>query len=199
MNGDLLEHVEAHTTFILQGLSSSLCYHDLHHTVQVVAAANILGEKCGLSPHGKEIVCIAAWFHDTGFSIKYSDHEGASRTILREFLTTVKYEREKIREIEDCIAATQMPQHPDNLLQAVLCDADMSHISMDDFLKRLELLKHEWGQMLDQVYDDQRWFHLNFEFLQNHEFLTPCGKKQFMDGKCQNLVKLEKLYGRQSE
>lgn len=193
MNGDLLKHVQFYATEILGNLSSDLCYHDLRHTIMVAEAVDLLSEQCRLSPDEREIVSIAAWFHDTGFSVKYRGHEEASQKVAGQFLTTKGYDPEKMNAVLACIGATHMPQCPNNLLQSVLCDADLSHLSKDIFLERLKLLRREWKLILNESYNDKKWYTLNAQFLQSHEYFTLNGKWQFQKGKYRNIARLKKL------
>jgi len=73
---DLLLKVE---TFVLHlfkdKLSSIYVYHNFNHTKRVVKNAEFLADKKNLGPQDKNILLLAAWFHDTGFTRSNESHE----------------------------------------------------------------------------------------------------------------------------
>ena len=53
-----------------------LIYHKYGHTVDVVNAAEEIALGSDLSNGDREILLIAAWFHDTGYLVQHEGHEG---------------------------------------------------------------------------------------------------------------------------
>ena len=117
-------------------LPSSVLYHDFNHTQQVVVAADEIGTGMQLLDSELEIVLLAAWFHDTGFVHASDNHEDPSKKEAETFLKAANYAPEKIGKVVGCIEATRMPQNPKNLLEEVICDADLYHLGISDFTKR---------------------------------------------------------------
>ncbi len=118
-------------------------YHNLAHTQEVVEACKIIGQNEGLNQEELELLTIAAWFHDTGYKVDYTNHEAESIKIATAFLTGKKLDPEKIRIINQCIEATKIPQKPGNRLEEVICDADMYHLALSNFVERTVLLHLE--------------------------------------------------------
>ena len=48
-----------------------------------------------------------------------------------------------------CIAATKMPQKPEGVLQQIICDADLFHLSLPEYiyLQKLLLEECQWDEM----------------------------------------------------
>ncbi len=87
-------------------------YHNLKHTQEVVEAAQLIGTRSNLSADDMEIVLLAAWLHDTGYSCKYDNHEDESIDIARKFLQEQQVPADKIEKVLGCILATKYPQQP---------------------------------------------------------------------------------------
>ncbi|MBP6977749.1 MAG: DUF5706 domain-containing protein [Bacteroidales bacterium] len=118
-------------------------YHNLAHTKEVVEASKIIGQHEDLSPEEMEMVEIAAWFHDTGYTMDYDHHEEESKKIATKFLTGKELDPDRIVVICGCIDATRIPQTPRNLMEQVICDADMYHLALANFAERTILLHLE--------------------------------------------------------
>lgn len=173
-------------------LPLSLVYHSLEHTQLVVAGAKELCTHIKLTNQEKQIVLLAAWFHDSGHTVAYKGHEDFSQSIAHNFLSELKVETEVIRLVIDCIEATKMPQRPKNLLQKILCDADLYHLSLSDYDDYEYLLRVEWDLTLNQTYTDEEWRNLNTVFLAQHRYFTPFAKKVWEKKKRLNLQTLRK-------
>ena len=161
---------------LIARLSPNLLYHDLHHTLDVVHGVLRIGRGEGVSLQEMELLILAAWFHDTGLTVRYAGHEADSAEIARAFLLREGYPEEKIALIADCIAATRMPQRPGTLLQEILCDADLYHLSHPTYPQAQELLREEWKRVLGKGYTDQEWWEENEEFLRAHAYFTSFGR-----------------------
>ncbi|MEG2102976.1 MAG: HD domain-containing protein, partial [Flavobacterium sp.] len=59
-------------------LSNLYSYHNFNHTLTVVTAVKELCKKEEVSDSDKEVLIIAAWFHDTGYVHGYDNHEKES-------------------------------------------------------------------------------------------------------------------------
>ncbi len=178
-------------------LSSSKCkelpFHNLQHTIEVVQNVKYLGAAIDINPQDSEIITIAAWFHDTGFSITYKGHEEESKNIATTFLKRQKVDIDFIKKVCNCIDATKIPQSPTTPIAEVLCDADIFHISNAHFFYRKLLLRREWELFCNNKVSDLEWHKLNLEFLKSHEFKTLFGKKTLLKGKQENIIKIERL------
>lgn len=154
-------------------LPAGYIYHNYAHTAQVVEAAAEIAEGIGLSKDETEMVLLAAWFHDTGFTEIYEGHEEKSKEIATRFLTDNLYPAEKIARINGCIEASKYPQRPTNLLEYVLCDADLTGISSKKYFDNATLLRQEHELVLNVKYDDADWIRSEIDFLTRHKYHTP--------------------------
>lgn len=171
-------------------LPEKFVYHDGRHTERVVDASRMIGRESGLSNDELELVTIAAWFHDVGYTEGCDNHELRSAKIARDFLEREGLEEEKIRVIEECIMATQMPQSPKSLLERVLCDADLHHLACTDYDVMAEKMHREIEEVRGKKIKEQEWNDMNFEFFKNHKFHTDFGQKYLQPIKDDNLKKI---------
>ncbi|WP_114940583.1 Pycsar system effector family protein [Mucilaginibacter endophyticus] len=169
---------------------SDLIYHNLRHTKDVVAAATQIANHYQLSDEDFFVVISSAWFHDTGYFTDKKDHEAKSVGIATHFLKQHKIEQPVIDKVEGCIIATKMPQSPANLLQQIICDADLFHLGTDDFRDKNKLLRKEMEAIKKHDIDKDEWRNYNIEFLQGHEYYTDYCRLLLNDQKQKNLQKL---------
>jgi len=181
--------VEEFVTDLLCDLPENLCYHNLKHTKEVVEACKEIAKKSGLSASNTEIVIIAAWFHDAGHAVTYFGHEKAGTKIAKEFLSKIHYPASKVNKVINCILATHYPPQPKNDLEKILCDADMYHLSLDDYESRSFSLRKELETVTSTEIPKQYWCDKNLEFLRDHCYFTTYGKKVLQFLKEKNLKK----------
>jgi predicted metal-dependent HD superfamily phosphohydrolase len=173
-------------TFILERFSDKISYHNLDHTLDVVQASELIGCACGLSDEQLEIVLVAAWFHDVGYYLGNEEHEAISARIARDFLEKEGLPEDKIQMVECCIAATKVPQQPTNLVEMVLCDADLYHLSTERFFEKSDLLMREL-MMRDSSLKSRQWMKASWQFVRDHTYHTAYGKKNLAPKKEANL------------
>jgi predicted metal-dependent HD superfamily phosphohydrolase len=184
-------YVEA---FLKENLSKGIYYHDLEHTQEVVKATREIGVASDLSEEELETVLIAAWFHDTGYYKGMEDHEKISKEVAEEFLKNEGVDEKKIEDVSGCILATRIPQCPNNLMEEVLCDADLSHVSTKEFFKKSELLRKEFSLIFPDEIQVDEWFKNSIKFLKKHNFFTNYARENLLPAKKENLKKLKVLY-----
>ncbi|MBX2894338.1 MAG: HD domain-containing protein [Cyclobacteriaceae bacterium] len=177
---------------IFKNLPEGFCYHSANHTAEVVKAAEEIGRHSSLTEDEMETVQIAAWFHDTGYSTDFLQHEKVSAEKAGELLTVWGATEEKIKAVRDAIAATKMPQRPVNLVDKVLCDADLYHLSTDQCEKFSNLLRQEMETVKDIKFTEEEWLRFNIQFLKTHTYFTPYGRTVLEDRKKKNIKKLKK-------
>jgi len=190
---DLLEKaLEYASGIISEKLPKGIVYHNLDHTKEVVTTAEEIGKNSGLSSDDMEMLLIAAWFHDSGITETYNNHEEKSAQIAREFLAMNKYPDEKINTVSNLIIVTKIPQNPKNLLEEIICDADISHIGRKGFNTRSQLLRAEWETLQNKKITDFEWLKSNIEFVAGNKFRTRYAKQNFEKQRLKNLDKLQK-------
>ena len=156
---EVLDKAEQYVTAHFQNHvdDDSCAYHNLQHTREVVAAAKEIGAASGLTEEEIDIVVTAAWFHDTGFSNSWEDHETYSIETFEQFNQQLELPAGFSEQVVACIEATRMPQNPQNLIERVLCDADLYHLSTDLFEEKGELLRAEWAMLQGKKVTDAAW------------------------------------------
>lgn len=152
-------------------LSPQLFYHSLAHTLDVYDVAEKLAELEGISPSDKTLLLTAALFHDTGFLIEPKGHESISCDYAREYLPGFGYQPSHIEDICGMIMATKLPQSPHNLLEQIICDADLDYLGRDDFWTTGDKLFLEL-QAYGVLNDVNQWNLQQIKFLESHRFFT---------------------------
>lgn len=123
--------------------TSSLLYHNQTHTEDVVSAATKIANHYQLSDEDFFIVIAAVWFHDLGYMVDINNHEDKGIELAKEFFHQHNVGQKVVDQIAGCIAATKMPQSPTNLLEQIICDADLFHLGTDQFEEKDKLLRKE--------------------------------------------------------
>lgn len=162
--------------FIGEHFTEKICYHNIDHTLEVVHASELIGRQCDISDSDLETVIIAAWFHDTGYYLGCESHEEASASIARDYLRRENIDERRVKSIDSCILATMIPQNPQNLLDQILCDADLYHLSTDHYFEKSDLLLRELS-FEGNDYSQESWMKLSREFIEAHRYHTPYGKR----------------------
>jgi predicted metal-dependent HD superfamily phosphohydrolase len=172
---------------------SERTFHNLEHTVDVVKAAQEIGQQTGLTDDELESVTIAAWLHDVGYLNGSEEHELKAAEKARALLSEWGASHKKIMEVTEAIMATRVPQQPRSLVGKVLCDADLYHLSTDECESKSTQLRNEWEATGDKVMQDKQWIEANLEFMENHRYHTPYGQTILQQGKKKNIKKIRKL------
>ncbi len=189
-----IKSVTSYCSDLLQGAQfKNLPYHNFDHTQEVIDSVLIISNALGISKKEVEVMVIAACFHDTGFSETYHGHEEVSKRLAYDYLSKAKYKEDKIDSICACISATKLPQKPQDIFEAVLCDADMFHLGSTHFFYRNLLLRKEWELCCNLKMSNEEWEMNTIKFLENHSFKTSYGKTILEQGKQENLTKLKQL------
>ena len=173
-------------------LKPELVFHDLEHTEEVVEACSRIAENYELNEEDHLVLILAAWFHDTGYlRSDAASHEEESIRIATDFLKLQQADDELIQRVSSCIEATRMPQSPVNLIEKILCDADLYHLSTEDFRAKSQLLKQEQEMLLHHKIDKKEWRKNNMAFLKTHKYFTDYGQQQLEPKKLENLNALK--------
>jgi uncharacterized protein len=163
-------------TFILEKLKKELpaqfTYHCFDHTLDVYNAAKKIGTLENISENDMKLLLTATLFHDSGFVVgSSSQHEEGSCQIADEFLPGFDYNAAEIAQIKGMIMATRLPQSPKNLLEEIICDADLDYLGRDDFFPISDRLYEEFLlQGIVSGYDD--WNRKQIDFFTNHHYFT---------------------------
>jgi len=186
----VLEKASEYVVWLLnEKLPSGCTYHNLNQTIEVADIASVISDHSGLDKKQKEKVLLACWFHDTGITVSYNNHEEASIRICTDFLKKNNYLLEDINDICSAILATRIPSSPANIIEKVVCDADLSHTGRKGFNAKSELLRLEWKNILGREYSESEWINNNISFISSVKFYTDYAKENFEERRMKNLEK----------
>jgi predicted metal-dependent HD superfamily phosphohydrolase len=173
-------------------LSVLYTYHNYNHTLGVVDAVNTLSDSEKLDPSEKEILLIAAWFHDTGYINGCVNHEDSSCRIAANFLKEKEKSDDYIEKVSSLINATRMDYVPQNLFEKIIKDADYYHLSSVNYTSACDGLRTEWGNTEQKEFTDKDWTSENLNFLVNkHRFYTDFALKYWQPLKEMNIKRIQ--------
>ncbi|MBL7768440.1 MAG: HD domain-containing protein [Flavipsychrobacter sp.] len=162
-----------------KNVPSSLYFHDLHHTIQVVDASRQMAAAMQLTEEDRLALLLAAWFHDTGYGVQYEGHEVASVEIARRFCREQNLAESLTEKVASCILATRMPQSPASLIEQIICDADMAHLGSGHYPEESKLLRKEINTVFNKDISKKAWRRTNIRFLEEHRYFTEYARTHF--------------------
>jgi predicted metal-dependent HD superfamily phosphohydrolase len=168
-------------------VNKTIHFHTLQHTQEVVAGSETMAEYYHLEDEDRFALLLAAWFHDTGYSVgRAMGHENVSIEIATKFLIENKVSQQVIDKVIGCISATRLPQNPNSLIEQIICDADLFHLGTSDFREKNKLLREELNDFGNMDLSKKDWRKKNIEFLTKHNYFTSYAKE--------NLDPLKQIY-----
>ena len=191
---NLLEKTEAFVTDLLTNeLDTNYLYHNLKHTQRVVKSTKELLNAHELSEEEKEILLLATWLHDTGYTKGSDEHEKNSCIIAKTFLTSIGYDPVLQEKVTHLIMATKRHHEPKNLAEEIIRDADSSHFAQKSYLETSEFLREELSLLGIKEYSNKDWCDANITmFNKEHQFYTDYAKENWQEKKEKNLKKIVK-------
>ena len=174
-------------------LSPAFLYHNYKHTQEVVANADILANADNLNEEEKEILLVACWFHDSGYTEDIMLHEEKSCEIAAEFLKAEGVNEDFIRRVKELIMSTKICCKPDNRIENIIRDADSSHLASEDYFTYSDNLRKEWEETLGKNFSKKKWNLDNLRFFRFHQFNTDYAKQNWNPIKEKNLQKIENM------
>ena len=191
INSEILKESAKYVSdYLSRHLDSKFTYHNLSHTLYVVKAAEMIASSMEIESHQKRILLVAAWFHDIGYTQQIDNHETAGAAIAEKFLAEKDVDKEDIESVRSCILSTHYPQKPNTILESILCDADMMHLSDKAFIEMCVSLRTEWELTKVKKLTDEEWYDLNIQFVPTHRYHTSFAIKNLESHKNKNLKKL---------
>ncbi|MFC2508797.1 MAG: adenylate/guanylate cyclase domain-containing protein [Bacteroides sp.] len=171
-------------------LPKNLYYHGVKHTLDVYTQVELLGVQEGVSTEDLLLLRTAALFHDAGHIVDYQTHEEMGVKMVYEVLPDFQYSKPQIDEVARLILATKMPVHPHDLLEKIMCDADLDYLGRVDYIpvaaKLYEELKERGlvGELAD-------WVNMQIKFMENHQYYTATAQHMREANKQEQLRKLK--------
>lgn len=192
MANQLLQKAEQYVRDLYASIDEELyTYHNISHTEGVVNASIAMADHYQLPEEDRLALLLAAWFHDTGY-IKGipENHELEGQRIANLFLQGKGVPDLLIEKISGCIAATKIPQLPNNIIEQIICDADLYHLGTDDFINDNKLLRRELIAITGKEISKKDWRRKNIEFLEDHQYFTDYARTKLEPVKQQHLQQL---------
>ncbi|MFH6959531.1 Pycsar system effector family protein [Flavobacterium aquidurense] len=182
--------------FVLNYLNTNLkpefIYHNFSHTQFVVSKVSEIIQSENLTDDEQEIVLLAAWFHDIGYTIDKAKHEDHSIAIMTIFLNNENYTPKKLDKVAVCISATKLDETPKTLLEKILCDADFSHLASPNYTKISNQLRTEFENIGCGIYTNKEWLEENITVFNTHKYYTKYANINWNSAKNENLIELKK-------
>jgi predicted metal-dependent HD superfamily phosphohydrolase len=185
-------------------LIPELHYHSYPHTrFEVVPFAQRIAKLEGIEGHERQLLTCAAAYHDIGwikvrttgpeYQQQRSQHEELSCQIAGEALPMFGFSPADIEVVQCIILATKLPTRPTNILEKVMCDADLASLGISTrvYWKRSTALRKELEEF-STFYSDLDWFNFQIQFLTSQSYYTESAHRLFDINKLKNLVTLQK-------
>ncbi|MEO9954958.1 MULTISPECIES: HD domain-containing protein [Nonlabens] len=195
MNSKLIKIVKEYCKNLIENSHcKNYSFHNWLHTRNVALACSQIAQQEEMDDTSRELLIIAAYFHDTGNAITIEGHEELSCTFAERFLKKHDYPEDKILIIKNLIKVTKLSQTPQNHLEQIMCDSDLSHLGSVNFMDLNSNLRAEWQHTMSLNFTDQEWLDLNLSFLENHHFYTQYAQSQFTPKLARNISKLKEKF-----
>lgn len=178
--------------FLLKNIGAEYVFHDLQHTRNVVEAVVEIGKGNNLTERELFLLQLAAWFHDTGYSKGAEGHEERSKEFAMSFLSQQGVSLEDLNVVARCIMATKLPFDPGDLLEEVICDADLSHLGKKIYWDRCGRIRQELLLTKSIVMSEQEWVEFELNFMNNHRYFTDVAEELYNKRKLKHIKQLRK-------
>jgi putative nucleotidyltransferase with HDIG domain len=187
------EHIIERTSdyvlkMLTKQLSPEMTYHNAEHTMEVVEAAGELASKAELDGKNSQLLIMAAWLHDTGYTRTYENHEEASVQIADEFLKKEDFPKDDRQKVLALIRSTTSGADKHDRLARLLHDADLSHMGRKRFFRKGEMLRAELENLKDETYSESEWQQTQYEFLTQNDFISIEGKDLYGSRRARNII-----------
>lgn len=152
-------------------LSPKLHYHSYNHSKDVTRQVERIAIGEGITDEDLFLLKSAASFHDAGFIEQYENNEKIGARMVEEYLPKFGYTDTDIQQIKELIYVTEVPHKPKNLLEKIICDADLDYLGREDFHEisdrlRLELREH------GKINSDREWDKMQVKFFALHKYFS---------------------------
>lgn len=173
-------------------LPGFLFYHNVKHTVDVVTEVELIGWAEGCSDEEILILKTAGLFHDAGHTVAYDNHELYGTQIARDMLPQYNYTPSQIERICELIMSTKLPPKPTNLLENIICDADLDYLGRSDFIPVSNTLYEELKAQ-NKMNSLNDWNKIQVKFISGHQYFTETARKLREVNKQQQIERIQNL------
>jgi predicted metal-dependent HD superfamily phosphohydrolase len=146
----------------------------MEHMDEVEECVDLLGKIEGVSLEDRFVLRTAAKIHDSVYVLGRKDNEEQSMVLARPYLVDTGYTRLQIDKVSNLVLATKIPTHPNDLLEMIICDADVQNPGTDGFWRKNERIREELGL-------DEKTFYtvISPNFLNNLHYYTKSAQSLF--------------------
>jgi len=194
----LKEITDRISKLLLKGIDNGYSFHNYDHTLAVVRASFIMAFHHKLNRYDNNVLLLSAWFHDLGYLISIEKHEEISSDYAKDYLSSYGFPSHLIADVQETIISTELSRAPKNILQKILKDADLFHLSQPYFFKVNEKLRREMEFISGKELSKNIWTTKNIDFLKEHKYHSGFGKKYLTESKKRNLELLIRQYQNQN-
>jgi len=184
---DMGQHI---LKLISEFLPENLTYHNVHHTLNVCSSVERIAKSENVDPEQIELLKTAALFHDAGFIRRYDNNEEIGVEIAKEVLPQYGYSKKQIAVVTRLIMATQVPQKPNDLLEQIMCDADLDYLGRNDVNDVADSLRQEMVTY-NKITSKRQWDEIQVRFLEKHHYFTETSIKRRNEKKMQYLQEVK--------
>lgn len=163
--------------------SEKYSFHNYERTVNIVRNCDALAGRLHLDSHDLRINHLAAWFLELGYSRDYNNPQEASVALAKEYFKTNGTGDTEMRQIEEAILSTRLPQQPVTILSQVLCDASMYHLGTKGAFQNMEALRAECAAVAQKEFTNEEWYEQNARMLSDHFYFTAGARDLFQKRK----------------
>ena len=156
--------------FLINHLPKEYTYHTIHHIRDVVEQSERIAKKEKINKEDIADLKLAAWLHDVGYIWEPARHEARGAEYATTVLNAMDFPAQKINKINGMILATKIPQSPKNILEQIICDADLDYLGREGYEENSLLLLQE--MRLKKEITDVDWLKIQDQFLSKHAYFT---------------------------
>ncbi len=157
-------------SFLMNHLPKDYTYHTIHHIRDVVVQSERIAKKEKINKEDIADLKLAAWLHDVGYIWEPGRHEGRGAEYATTVLNAMDFPAKKINKITGMIMATKIPQSPKNILEQIICDADLDYLGREGYEENSLLLLQELRLKKNVTEND--WIKIQDQFLTKHSYFT---------------------------
>jgi len=161
-----------------RNLPSNLYYHNLKHTINVLYIVENIAREEGVDEEEMLLLKCAALFHDAGFMVSYDNNEEIGAKMAAQTLTKYKF--------------SDVPPKPKDLLEKIICDADLDYLGRPDFIPISQNLFRELFER-GKINTIEQWNKMQYKFMLSHNYFTSSARKNRDAGKQDVLKELKDM------
>jgi len=167
-------------------------YHNINHTLDVYTRVGYLTDKEWIHGEDKTDLLIAALFHDTGFTVQYTNNERIGMQIARKYLENIQYEESRIQKIERLIFATVLFSEAHDILEGIIQDSDLDNLWRKDCFVKTLLVRKELNTIAHMKTPKRKWMEFSYNLIWTYQYRTSTARWERNEIKTINTQRLEK-------